>query len=1013
MSDSVKNIRTNVYLNDKNASKTLRQLHNESKKLRNQLQHLPRDSKEFARASQDFRKVRKEIRDVNKELYAVDGGWSKMANGVNKYFNLAMAGVAALTGVVFTLKEYLSGMGELSDLRADVQKVTDLSEQQMNDLQDRFDRMNTRTPRAELLKLAEQAGKMGMRGTGAIADFVEQANELNVALGEDLGEDAVLQIGKMSEVFEVSIRKMGSGINAVADNSKASAGFLTDFLARLGGTAKAVGISADEVMGYGATLDELGLKVEMSSTALNGFFTDFIKNTDEMASVAGFAEGELQKLIGEQGTNAGFLALLERLQETSQGSDDFLRKLEALGVTGDRGSQVFLALSQNLELVRQRQALANEEIEKGDSLTREYNRKNETLQADLEVIGRTLRAKVFSSGAMSWLQDLVKGTREYLQEPLSEQLREDKIQMNALFEVAQDTNITQEERAGIVRRLNDQFGEYLGNLLDEESSLEAIAQAQREANSALSERIALEASKEVLEDLKREAVEAQKEVLNLKQDLAVAEERVANGQFTREPESIKESLIRAQELAQMAQQAYIDFEGSIEQSIIGSGTTSGVLKSLNDKLMDLAEATGTSMAKLTREYYRGNYESFAEFESLKLKKSTQNNEDILGGEKELTDKEKEELLKRAKERLAAEQRVQEFLAGLDADEKARLEAKFAKMLELAAQYGLERKQLEAALAQELRTLQLEQEQEAYEAERARKVALMENSLRQLWEYEQGLLTKQFNQELITQETYQEQMEALELAHLTRMLQAREALGLDTLALEKQIAEQRIAASEKVNKARESEMDTLARNLTQTAFFAGARVKQEESAGAAIINAIRDRIQAYLAETIAKAIVDSFKSTGLGGLILGPAMGAAAGAIFNAAVPRFNIGGYTGVGVGTPDPQVPGRFIKGLAHDGEYIVASEELARPDVSALVGYIEDLRSQRVNHSGGTVVQQPKVNQKVNMEPMIASINRLNDTLNYLQRKGIVAVADNRFRRDLELLDDQDQFINQKSRF
>ena len=34
-----------------------------------------------------------------------------------------------------------------------------------------------------------------------VLDFVDAANQINVALGEDLGEDAVKNIGKLSQMF--------------------------------------------------------------------------------------------------------------------------------------------------------------------------------------------------------------------------------------------------------------------------------------------------------------------------------------------------------------------------------------------------------------------------------------------------------------------------------------------------------------------------------------------------------------------------------------------------------------------------------------------------------------------------------------------------------------------------------------------------------------------------------------------------------------------------------------------
>ncbi len=61
--------------------------------------------------------------------------------------------------------------------------------------------MDTRTARAQLNDLAGDAGRLGITSKQQILDFVEAADQINVALGEDLGEDAVKNIGKLAQLF--------------------------------------------------------------------------------------------------------------------------------------------------------------------------------------------------------------------------------------------------------------------------------------------------------------------------------------------------------------------------------------------------------------------------------------------------------------------------------------------------------------------------------------------------------------------------------------------------------------------------------------------------------------------------------------------------------------------------------------------------------------------------------------------------------------------------------------------
>lgn len=1051
MSDSVKNIRANVYLNDKTAGKTLRQLNAESKRLRNQLQHLPRDSKRFADASKEFRKVRAELQKTNKELYAVDSGLSRLANGVNKYFNLAVAGVAALTGVIFTIKNYISSAGELSDLRADVQKTTELTNEEMNELQKHFDNLNTRTSRKELLELTAQAGKLGVRGVKDLASFVEQANKINVALGEDLGADAVLKIGKMADIFQIDMERIGSGINKVADSSKASAPYLTEWLSRLGGISKATEISAGDVLGYGATLDELGLKVEMSSTALNGFFADFLKNTETFGRAAGFANGELSKLIGEKGTNEGFLTFLERLKEGSSSSQDFMRKLEAVGITGDRGSQVFLALSQNLEKVRDRQKLANEEIATGSSITDEYNRKNETLQANLQKLGRYLRSKFINSSALRFMEDMARAAAKYVQVPLSEQIEEERLEMRKLQFKLQDVRLEHDERVKIIETLKERYPGYLGFIDAETISNEELSEALKKVNEQLNNRRVLQEQQEEVdanqEGLDRARLKSEELLDRVRLQLAkVADAKGLDSSnwdlsdprqlihqaqilFNKYGTEVADLWSDAHKLGALAteysdhQKVIYAWEQQLNEAlaererrmkILGvtleeteKNLASGGKSELEQKGAALAHKLGVEANALMLEYYRSDYKNFKSFERDKLKAAG-----LFTDEKaKLLD---EELSVQSDERRKAQEQIKEFLAQFNDDEVAQVKAKFEKMLALAEKHGLDRRALEVAMDQELQQVKLEKAQSDFEAEQSRLKSLAESSLQQLWEHEQGLILDQAAAEQLSQEELNNLLYNAEIAHLERMLDARRTMGEETLELEKKIAEMRAGLSERKLSADEKERESMVKSM----FLTTAQGNAESDAASAVLNAIRERIKGYLAEYIAKSLLSAL-GTGPLAAFAAPVIAAGAGALFSSFVPSFATGGYTGVGIGLKDPNLPSRKIAGFVHDDEYVVASEELRQPDIAQLVRVIENVRQARTGGSPATsaktslpqVLTTQKPNSSKSDSALLLVNTKLLKLLEKLDKQGLKAVADQRFRRDLELLQSEDEFIKSKS--
>ncbi len=478
---------------------TMTQLSRYQRDLRKEIQNTTtKGTADYKRLNAELQKVNRALVQQRKELNGTKGFFGDIKKEM-KAFAVASVGFLGVTELFSGLQNLVSGSAGLSDLLADVQKTTELTDEELKDLMKTMKGFNTRTPRSELLALAAEAGKMGIRGVDSISQYVQQTNELTTALG-DLGDDAGLKVAKMADRFNVSMRQIGSGINAVADNTKATAPFITEFLSRLGGIANEVDIQAGDILGYGAAIDEMGLNVEMSSTALNKFFIDFTKNTEKFGRAAGFAEGELSKLIGEQGTNEGFLLFLERLKETNPEADQFLQKLEEIGIDGSRGSQVFLALSQNVDQLRDRQALANTEIAKGTSLTEEYNRKNENFAGNLQKIQKWFASFFINGGVLDGMAKFVGYWAKWIEIPVSKKMEDERIAMQTMLIRIKDVNIESGERVKLIQELQKMYPDYLGNIDAEFINNENLTKAIRRVNDELINKIVLQRQDEKIQE---------------------------------------------------------------------------------------------------------------------------------------------------------------------------------------------------------------------------------------------------------------------------------------------------------------------------------------------------------------------------------------------------------------------------------------------------------------------------------------------------------------------------------
>ena len=131
-------------------------------------------------------------------------------------------------------------------------------------------KIDTRSPREQLNRLAQEAGRLGKTSEEDVLGFVKAADQINVALDE-LGEGATLQLSKLTSIFgdeerlgtERALLSVGSVINELSQNCTASAPYLAQFGQRLAGVGAQAGMTVPQIMAFGAVLDSQGQKVEI------------------------------------------------------------------------------------------------------------------------------------------------------------------------------------------------------------------------------------------------------------------------------------------------------------------------------------------------------------------------------------------------------------------------------------------------------------------------------------------------------------------------------------------------------------------------------------------------------------------------------------------------------------------------------------------------------------------------------------------------------------------------------
>lgn len=271
-----------------------------------------------------------------------------------------------------------------------VTKYTGQTIEEVEAMNESFKRLNTRTAREDLNKLAQDAGRLGITNREMIEEFVDGADKINVALGDDLGDGAVAKIGKLAQMFGEDKTKglrgamlaTGSAVNELAQSSSASAGYIVDFTADLSGVGYQAGMTQAQIMGLASTLDQNMQEEATSSTVFSQLITKMFQDPMKFAKLANI---EVSKFTNMLKTDANG-ALLEFLQAMSNrgGFDKLAPMFSQMGLEGTRAVGVLSAVASHLDQVREAQAIASQSYKEGTSVLNEFNVQNDTVQAELD-----------------------------------------------------------------------------------------------------------------------------------------------------------------------------------------------------------------------------------------------------------------------------------------------------------------------------------------------------------------------------------------------------------------------------------------------------------------------------------------------------------------------------------------------------------------------------------------------------------------------------------------------------
>ena len=353
---------------------------------------IERGTREWDDYCDKLKQVKAELKKIADEQKVVEDAGLSFKDMLDIGGNVSMIAASVIDlkdSIADFMRDNVNSYISLDAEMANVQKFTGLAREGVEELNEEFKKIDTRTSIVELNKLAEEAGRLGKTSQEDILGFVKAADIINVAL-DDLGEGATLEISKLTNIFgdekalgtEKSMLAVGSVINELSQNCTAAAPYLANFAQRLAGVGAQAKMTIPQIMGFAAVLDSQGQAVEMSATAVSQLITKMFQDPAKIAKAVGLDIQEFTNLV-KTDTNAALLTLLERLN--SFGSMDVLAPLfKEMGTDGARASAVLASLAGNIDMVREQQEIATQAYNEATSVVKEFTVQNETEEAKLE-----------------------------------------------------------------------------------------------------------------------------------------------------------------------------------------------------------------------------------------------------------------------------------------------------------------------------------------------------------------------------------------------------------------------------------------------------------------------------------------------------------------------------------------------------------------------------------------------------------------------------------------------------
>ena len=338
---------------------------------------------------QDVKTLQAQIDKLTGSVNKHGNAWSTALKNLTAYAGLFQVFNAVKGTVTSAIKKNFEYSSSLTDIR----KVSGLTMQDVNKLSEELAKIDTRTSVDGLAQLAYQGAKLGMGkyGVEGMKQFVAAADQINVAIGEEMGEEALPALSKMVETMglipkmgiEKAMLATGSAMFKLSSTSTSTSTNIVEFAKRLTGVSRTAGITTDQLLALGSASDSLFLMPEVSATAMSKFIVALQKNHNLIEKDLGIPDGTIKRMYAAGNAMDAIVMVLEKMRD--KGNMNALGSIfKDLGSDGQRLITAMVTMSKNVDVLKDHLYESKEAFEEATAVTSEYTMQQQSAAGILD-----------------------------------------------------------------------------------------------------------------------------------------------------------------------------------------------------------------------------------------------------------------------------------------------------------------------------------------------------------------------------------------------------------------------------------------------------------------------------------------------------------------------------------------------------------------------------------------------------------------------------------------------------